>query len=767
MKKKGYGSLIAAMFLMTIALHPEESSRVNTPMKAMTAYEEGFAYDVMRAPDGSVMLNDLEVIENDGAGAGYSEKGTFYEEIYRGVRAKKMLRLDDPRAQAAHVVLYLEPLQPSLPNQPLPYIIVNGLWIEGHAVPSWQGAWQYIAVPVKVLRRGENVIVIGCDAPRPDGFRLLIARKDEYGAGGGAFTLQGNTALTSSGQYQAAGFLKSDEKKLLKVPGPREGLESLVRGGAIKAIDVGASSFKSGANGKWKKNRLGTSNDVAGEYVVRLNLKRFKPEGKLLSPPVDLWDGISGSERIKPACRIRDLRMQFAGVCPPGTKIDWQVRFADTPDMMSPLWGEFSHIGSGEQTRVALEGAGKRYLQWRAELVTTNPLVTPLVGGADISRTLAYAPPPRNTFYVWDYENVVQRYSSVRFFYENPREPKLRILRERLGLDQLLDGATTDFEIINRLRHHVSQLWHHHIPLPGYPEWNALDILDRCRRVGAGGMCIQFSIVFIQSLLSQGYQARHINILAHETVEVYVDELGKWVHVDPESLFDSYEFETTGGMPTNVLEQHRAFLRAYGFSARRPIDWQTKEPWNVFAPNAEGTAQPLDYSTFTGWINDPSKPDYPPQYRLAGYLRMMPRNDYLSRPYPRPLSQGSIIWPWNGYVSWYDEATPRKLQYALHTDREIDFYPTLNRVQFSAVYGAKEGEIKIRMVTFAPNFDGFQVNIDGGGWRESPAEFVWKLKPSAVNTLEMRDKNCLGPKGKPSRLQVVWHYKAPFEKKNW
>lgn len=761
------GFRVCFLLLLAGVLWPEETAAIKSSMKAMTAYEEGFAYDVMRAPDGSVMLNDLEVIENDGAGAGYSEKGTFYEEIYRGVRAKKVLRLEDPRAQEAHVVLYLEPLKPDLPKQPLPYIIVNGLRIEGHPVPSWQGAWQYISVPVKGLRRGDNVIVIGVDAPRAEGFRLLIARKDEYEAGGGAFTLQGNTALTSSGQYQASGFLKSDEKKLLKVPGLREGLESLVRGGAVQAIDVGASSFKEDAGGKWQKHRLGTSNDVDGEYVVRLNLKRFKSEGKLLSTPVDLWEGIPGSDRIKPSCRVSGLRMQFSGICPPGTQISWQVRFADTPDMMSPLWGEFSDVGRGGQNRVDLGGPGKRYLQWRAVLATANPLVTPMVGGADISRTLAYVPPPRNTFYVWDSENIVQRYSSVRFFYENPMEPKLRILRERLGLDRLLDGATTDFEIINRLRHHISQLWHHELPTPSYPEWNALDILDRCQRVGAGGMCIQFSIVFIQSLLSQGYQARHINILAHETVEVYVDELGKWVHVDPESLFDSYEYETTGGMPTNVLEQHRYFLKALDFSARRPIDWQAKTPWTFFSKEIRGIPQPLDFSTSTGWINDPANPDYPPQYRLAGYLRMMPRNDYLSRPYPRPLSQGSIIWPWNGYVSWYDEATPRKLQYALHTDREIDFYPTLNRVQFDAVYGSKEGEIQIRMVTFAPNFDGYQVNIDDGGWKESPDDFVWKLKPSAVNTLEMRVKNRLGPKGKPSRLRVVWHYKAPFEKKTW
>jgi len=180
-------------------------------------------------------------------------------------------------------------------------------------------------------------------------------------------------------------------------------------------------------------------------------------------------------------------------------------------------------------------------------------------------------------------------------------------------------------------------------------------------------------------------------------------------------------------------------------------------------------SQPLSYSTFTDWIADPSKPDYPPQHTLAGFMRMMPRNDYFSQPYPRPLSQGSCNWPWNGYLNWYDRATPRKLQYSLHTDREIDFYPTLNRVEFSAVYTGKEGEIGIDMVTFAPDFDGFEVNIDDTGWKQSPASFVWKLNPSALNSLEMRVRNKLSPNGKPSHIRVLYHYKEPFKPRpaNW
>ena len=89
--------------------------------------------------------------------------------------------------------------------------------------------------------------------------------------------------------------------------------------------------------------------------------------------------------------------------------------------------------------------------------------------------------------------------------------------------------------------------------------------------------------------------------------------------------------------------------------------------------------------------------------------------------------------------------------------------------QVDAIKQVGADEIKINMVTFAPNFDGFEINVDGQGWKASPHEFVWKLKPSALNTLEMRVKNKLGPKGKPSQIQVMYHYKEPFSPrpKDW
>jgi hypothetical protein len=122
-------------------------------------------------------------------------------------------------------------------------------------------------------------------------------------------------------------------------------------------------------------------------------------------------------------------------------------------------------------------------------------------------------------------------------------------------------------------------------------------------------------------------------------------------------------------------------------------------------------------------------------------------------------------WPWNGFLNWYDEATPRLLQYSLHSDREADFYPTLNRVEYDLVHTEHEDELDVRMITFTPNLDRFEIDVDGSGWRESPPEFTWKLRRSALNTLAIRVRNKFGHTGKPSSVEIMYHYKEPYAPK--
>ncbi|MEX2573260.1 MAG: hypothetical protein WD317_03145 [Balneolaceae bacterium] len=755
-----------------------EPSVVEYEMNALEVYQTGFARDVMKTATGhAVRLNNHVLYENDAPGAGWSLKGTFLEPVHEDVLARKQFYLEDIRAKKAHIVFYM---MKAGSGEAAPYhLVVNGTRLPG-TTPSWhEPNWRWVEIPTQLLKEGLNEVIIGSDAPEGEGYELLFAREDEYEGGGGKFTFNGSTALISADQIRPAS------------EGDLPGLE---------IIEVGATSAKSIDGGEtWHDGKLGPDNSITGEYTIRLHLERYKPEGRFASSAIDLWQDPDDPSEILPKTQIERLEVTVDASVHEETEIEWQYRMADTPDMLDEAWGKWKTLGSGEDTTFEPDPEGKRYFQWQAVLKSENPLQTPVVNAVTVRSRLRPSIVPEDTYYVRGAENVDHRYSSYRITYEDAEHPGLHELSERLELDTLFvdavgsdwqsqggdssgNGAGTegmtesgvlygetrggDFSKMNRLRHFVSGLWYHELPDTEYPEWNAHEILDRNERLGAGGMCIQFSIVFMQALQSMGYNARHVNMFAHETIEVYVDELEKWVMLDPESVFDSYQFQTETGMPVHALDQHHYFLKELGLSSSNPIDWTSPEPWTSWgAKGRELFPQPLNFSTFTPHINNPNQP--PPLHKLAGFLRLIPRSDFLSRPTPRPVNQGlNIHWPWNGYINWYDEATPRKLQYSLHTDRAADLYPTLNRVQYQAVYNdtsGTTGEVDIQLVTNTPNFDTFEINIDDQGWQAAPSEFTWKLQPASVNTLEMRTRNKVGKTGKASRLELLWHYREPFQ----
>jgi hypothetical protein len=738
-----YLSAIVFLSVASGSIAATAMETLSTRLSANHVYESGQVYDVMRSPDGQrIQLNDLVLVENDAPGAGKSEKGAHNEALHAGVQVKKVLHLEDPSAETAHVVLYMEPKTPT----PAPYhLLVNGHHVEG-APQSWhERVWWWIPIPVEFLVKGSNEVVVVCDAPEGEGYDLLFARADEYGRGGGAFSYRGHTGLLTSGF----------------VPVPDSGiLEGLV------PIQVGESSARSTDGGtNWNQARLGPDADTLGEYVIRLNLQRYHPSGHVDSRPVDLWAN-SAENGIVPRSQTRDLRLEGLGNCPQGTSLHWAVRYANTPDPTSDSWGDFRTIGQGEKLTESLPETDQRYIQVRVTLQTGNPLQTPAFQEFRITRVVQQEEPKAATYYVRNSVNPPLDYPSYPMYFETAKAPQLDAIRKALPADLLVGDSHGQFAEINQIRHHVSQLWYHGSPHPEYPEWNALDILMRKNRYGYGGMCIQFTIVFVQALQSLGYQARHVNVFNHEMPEVYVDELEKWVVVDAESVFDSYEFNTETGLPLSALEQHEYFLDRYGFTAENPIPWASPDPWcNWPSTGQPETPQPLEISTFTDWINDPDPVRRPPQHNLVGFLRLIPRNDFLSRPTPRPVAQGTTYWPWSGYLNWYDPATPRKLQYALHSDRVADFYPTLNRVHFTATHGDGEGLVDIQMTTQTPNLDSYEISINGSGWNDNPAEFTWPLFPGALNRLEMRIRNEFGLRGKPSALEIFYHYREPYKPK--
>src|SRR2546425_4815526 len=89
--------------------------------------------------------------------------------------------------------------------------------------------------------------------------------------------------------------------------------------------------------------------------------------------------------------------------------------------------------------------------------------------------------------------------------------PRLRLLRSREKLDEVVSTAETQFETIVLLRAWTRRQWD-----PGrrfyYPPWDAVEILDLARKYGNGGFCAQYAIVFLQACQSLAIHARYVDL---------------------------------------------------------------------------------------------------------------------------------------------------------------------------------------------------------------------------------------------------------------
>ena len=87
------------------------------------------------------------------------------------------------------------------------------------------------------------------------------------------------------------------------------------------------------------------------------------------------------------------------------------------------------------------------------------------------------------------------------------------------------------------------------------------------------------------------------------------------------------------------------------------------------------------------------------------------------------------------------------------TDREADYFPTLNRVKIYAVTGPENDRMFLRFTTFTPNFDTYLVELDEVEWVPTTEYFPWMLH-SGLNKLRVRVRNMSGTLGKPSLIEL-------------
>lgn len=483
----------------------------------------------------------------------------------------------------------------------------------------------------------------------------------------------------------------------------------------------------------WLKDELGSEGIYNGEYLVRARLKGYAPSAAITSEVVDLLNP-EGKSTIVPRATVQSVKLAPQSTPATGATLTFQTRTGSTPRYDAQNWSAWADTPANKDIVLA---PNARYLQWRANLKTTAPGSTPALSNVRIIANVDAPALPTN-IKVTSLQSRPQVSGSYTMVYQPAGSSRLKLLRDRYKLNDVIASGKTEMEQIVLLRDWVRNQWKNgwaHNNLQYVPPWDALLILDMAPREQALGMCTHYSTVFVQTALALGWNARHLVLNNHCAAEVWIDELGKWVVMDAGNSDDptlNCHFEKDG-VPLSGLEIHDLYK------------------------NNQIDKIKVVYSAGRGSIAGPELVNRKNQIQFNNYVRLaIPfRNNHLDTPFPGELEQGEAHYFHDGYLWWSDSTIPtRSSEYSRVTNRIQDMYPNLNQVALDLQAGEAANQLRAGLTTQTPNFSHYMVKVDGGEWqRHNDGAFNWTLH-AGTNRLEVKSINKLGREGQASSTVV-------------
>jgi hypothetical protein len=494
-------------------------------------------------------------------------------------------------------------------------------------------------------------------------------------------------------------------------------------------------SARSADGGKsWNVDGLGPAGDAAGEYYVRVYLEHFLSSGSILLPVMDVAN-LEGDTLAPPLTAPGPLSVSVSTATDSKGGVTLRVR-SGTAYVPSPAtwseWMPLDHDGTLETPR-------GRFVQVEVTLRTTDPLVTPRLNEITLTTKPELANDWTRALKLIDFHNEEIVRTSIPFRYEPFMQPKLKELRARYRLDEVVSGAKTELDIINRLAAWSSRQWkwqEWHLD-KFYPAWDALEILKKGPDgKPVGGFCQQYDLVFLQACESFGFVGRDISIscgalgrptiVGHEPMEIWSNQFRKWIWIDGTGAY--YPEDNATGVPLSLWEVRRRQLRVLNGQKAEPIRIvrivDTVHQWH-------------------GLDTDMSFAE----------LRLIPRSNFLEQKWPLPLNNGKGDWTWTGFEVWTDADVSAELIHPNLVTRHGNFEWTLNQAHFALEPALKGGEFLVHLDTETPGFDTFLAEIDGGEKSPVTAIFRWKLH-GGRNHLKVWPRNNAGRDGISSWIDL-------------
>jgi len=665
-----------------------------------------------------------ELIENDSPMCGrddevYQKDGHAwdpYEPIEKDIVLRKTLTVTDPctdevqvtfigrerRGHDATLRIVVNGNETLRPPSPVATPDARQYWDMAQQDGEWGWArWYYVKIPADDIQLGDNVIELSA-ADGAEGWQVMV------------------------GSYSA--FHK----------------------GARRGEYPQHSSAKSTNGGNtWHTDNMGPEGDGVGEYVIRLDMRRYRASGWMISPVVDA----AGQDDlpIKQPLQVDSVQLSIDAELPYHTGIIMSLRWGDTPYYDSGSWTDWLPV----PLDTGPVGAYGRYVQWRAELYTDDRTVSPALRAVTIESEHEQAP-ATDDLRVIEFSNAEILRSSYEFSDEDYHHPKLRELREVCDLDKVIAGAEDDWEMTQRLMR-----WAYLIPLPNciICPWDALKwieinrdedgeiIVNEYETRRRDRMCLYSNVLLAEMLLACGIPARHVNINSqgisgHEICEAWSNVHGKWIHLD--ATRDFYWIEESTGEPLSTLDVRQELVRHLD----KPETWEDPHVFRLGAKIHEDQR----IAAYEGgeWVEQEDAGDH--IYQTMAHFRIVPRNDYYSQPYPLPVSQGAEVWGWDGYLNWADDMVPPLTHFSHHTNRLGDFYWTNNQAHMTLLRTGQR-QLSVLLEHDMPNFARYEASIDGGEWAPAESGFRLELEPG-ITELAVRAVNTMDLPGPVSRAVV-------------
>lgn len=323
-----------------------------------------------------------------------------------------------------------------------------------------------------------------------------------------------------------------------------------------------------------------------------------------------------------------------------------------------------------------------------------------------------------------------------RFKFDSADNPKLKDLRERYKLDEVVAAGKDEFD-----RQVLLMDWvHNRFKKFGAPSSKVTGALDILQAVSDGHtfFCSQYGQVMVSAAAALGWVDRALALRRHTDVgkrgapehtstEIWSNQFRKWVMLDPTVNL----YLEKAGVPLNANEIRQEWFYNDGkdlvFVIGKERKRFRKSDLPIFLKRFPGfgdlTVSPeeLDKYGFTAFIPNTNLMDAGPDYG-----RMFIIKD--------KLCDGT---------KWHVRTVP--------ANPAVDPYFPIGQAALSLT--ADGGGVRVNVQTMTPNFQEFQVQLDGGGWKSGPAEFAWRLRPGG-NRLEVKAVNRFGVSGPISTVEI-------------